>query len=154
MKKPGLMRWEYRDPETKLFISDGRETYLYTPEDRQVLVSRFRPSELHSTPLEFLLGRGDILKNFAVSREDQIKPKVEGTVLLKLVPVESDPNYEYFVLECDAKTFDLRRIVIRESGGNMSEFLLTNLQANIPVDNKRFDFKIPKGVEVIHLDEK
>jgi len=154
MKKPGLMRWEYSDPETKLFISDGRETYLYRPEDRQVLVSRFSPAELHSTPLEFLLGRGDILKSFRVSAEGQIRPRGEGSILLRLAPVEPDPNYAYFVLECDPKTFDLRRIVVRESAGNTSEFLLTNLQTNIRIDNKRFDFKIPKGVEVIRVDEK
>jgi len=154
MKKPGLMRWEYRDPETKLFVSDGRETYLYRPEDRQVLVSRFSPSELHSTPLEFLLGRGDILKSFKVSDETQIRPRITGDVLLRLAPVEPDPNYSYFVLECDPKSFDLRRIVIRENAGNTSEFILTNLQANVQVDNKRFEFKIPKGVEVIRVDEK
>jgi outer membrane lipoprotein carrier protein len=154
MKKPGLMRWEYRDPEIKLFVSDGRETYLYRPEDRQVLVSRFSPAELHSTPLEFLLGRGDILKSFRVSAETQIRPRVEGDVLLRLMPVEPDPNYAYFVLECDPTTFDLCRIVIRESAGNTSEFVLTNLQTNVQVDNKRFDFKIPKGVEVIRVDQK
>jgi outer membrane lipoprotein carrier protein len=154
MKKPGLMRWEYQSPEPKLFISDGRQTYLYTPADRQVMVSRFSPSELHSTPLEFLLGRGDILRSFRVSIEPGDKPRVEGTFMLRLVPVDPDPNYAYFLLECDSRTFDLRRIVVRESTGNTSEFLLTNLQTNIQTDSKRFDFKIPKGVEVIRVDEK
>jgi len=79
---------------------------------------------------------------------------VEGDVLLRLMPVEPDPNYAYFVLECDPTTFDLCRIVIRESAGNTSEFVLTNLQTNVQVDNKRFDFKIPKGVEVIRVDQK
>ena len=154
MKKPGLMRWEYRDPETKLFVADGRETYLYTPLDRQVMVRRFSASDLHSTPLQFLLGRGDILKSFEVAAEREIQPRVEGTVLLRLAPVEYDPNYSYFVLECDAATFDLRRIVIRERTGSISEFLLTNLQTNARIDNRQFEFKIPKGVEVIRLDEK
>ncbi len=154
MKKPGLMRWEYRNPESKLFISDGRQTYLYTPADRQVMVSRFSASELHSTPLEFLLGRGDILKSFRVSIEPEDKPRAEGTFLLRLVPIDPDPSYAYFVLECDSRTFDLRRIVVREGTGNTSEFLLTNLQTNLRTDNIRFDFKIPKGVEVIRVDEK
>jgi outer membrane lipoprotein carrier protein len=154
MKKPGLMRWEYRNPETKLFISDGRQTYLYTPADRQVMVGRFSASELRSTPLEFLLGRGDILKSFRVSIEPDDRPTVEGTVLLRLLPVDPDPDYAYFVLECDSGTFDLRRIVVREGTGNTSEFLMTNLQTNVPTDSKRFDFKIPKGVEVIRVDEK
>jgi outer membrane lipoprotein carrier protein len=154
MKKPGLMRWEYREPETKLFVADGRDSYLYNPQDRQVMVRRFSPAELHSTPLQFLLGRGDILKSFSVSRESESAARIQGTVLLRLVPREDDPNYSYFDLECDQNTFDLRRILIRERTGNTSEFILTNVTTNVKVDSNKFAFKIPKGAEVIRLDEK
>jgi outer membrane lipoprotein carrier protein len=154
MKKPGLMRWEYREPETKLFVADGRDTYLYNPQDRQVMVRRFNASELHSTPLQFLLGRGDILKSFYVSRETESAARIQGTVLLRLVPREPDPNYAYFDLECDQNTFDLRRILVRERTGNTSEFLLTNLVTNPKIEDKKFEFKTPKGAEVIRLDDK
>jgi outer membrane lipoprotein carrier protein len=154
MKKPGLMRWEYREPETKLFIADGRDTYLYNPQDRQVMVRRFSASELHGTPLQFLLGRGDILKSFFVSREPASAARIQGTLLLRLVPREEDATYSYFVLECDENTYDLRRIVIRERTGNTSEFVLTNLVTNIKTETGKFEFRIPKGAEVIRLDEK
>jgi outer membrane lipoprotein carrier protein len=154
MKKPGLMRWEYREPEIKLFIADGRNSYLYTPEDRQVLVSRLSAAELRGTPLQFLLGRGRIMESFLPSWETELKPRVEGTVLLRLAPRTPEPSYAYVVLECDERTYDLRRIVIREATGNTSEFLLTNLQTNVRIDDKKFQFKIPKGVEVIQVDEK
>jgi outer membrane lipoprotein carrier protein len=154
MKKPGLMRWEYREPETKLFVADGRDSYLYNPQDRQVMVRRFSASELHSTPLQFLLGRGDILKSFLVSKESESAARIQGTVLLRLIPREEDANYSYFILECDQNTFDLRRILIGERTGNTSEFILTNLVTNGKVDDKKFAFKIPKGAEVIRLDEK
>jgi outer membrane lipoprotein carrier protein len=154
MKKPGLMRWEYREPETKLFVADGRDSYLYNPQDRQVMVRRFSAAELHSTPLQFLLGRGDILTSFSVSRESESTARIQGTVLLRLVPREEDPNYSYFVLECDQNTYDLRRILIRERTGNTSEFILTNVATNVKVDSQKFVFKIPKGAEVIRLDEK
>jgi outer membrane lipoprotein carrier protein len=154
MKKPGLMRWEYREPEKKLFVADGRDSYLYNPQDRQVMARRFSAAELHSTPLQFLLGRGDILKSFSVSREPESMARIQGTVSLRLVPREEDPNYSYFVLECDQNTFDLRRILIRERTGNTSEFILTNVAINVKVDGKQFEFKIPKGAEVIRLDEK
>src|SRR3954447_15494634 len=39
VKKPGLMRWEYLKPEKKEFVSDGRKTYLYVPQDKQVIVA-------------------------------------------------------------------------------------------------------------------
>ena len=154
MKRPGLMRWEYRVPEQKLFIAGGQETYLYTPEDRQVLVEATGPAELHSTPLAFLLGRGDIAKGFSAAWEKDMQPKVEGTVLLRLVPRVAEPEFEYLVLECDAQTYDLRRLVIREHGGNTSTFFFSNLTTNLKIDNKMFQFKIPKGVEVVRLSEK
>ncbi len=154
MKKPGLMRWEYRDPEPKLFIADGHNTYLYQPEDRQVMVSSFSASEMHSTPLQFLLGQGNIAANFDVSLETETKPKMQGSIMLHLRPRTPEPDYSHLVLELDAKTCDVKRIIIHEPTGNTSEFLLTNLETNVKVKDSQFRFQIPKGVEVIRLEEK
>jgi len=35
LKKPGKMRWEYRSPREKLFVSDGTSAWFYVPGDRQ-----------------------------------------------------------------------------------------------------------------------
>src|SRR6266446_5807881 len=35
LKKPGKMRWEYRSPREKLFVSDGKNVWFYVPDDRQ-----------------------------------------------------------------------------------------------------------------------
>lgn len=154
MKKPGLMRWEYRDPEIKLFVADGHQMYLYTPKDHQVLVSRLGEDDLRSTPLQFLLGRGDLDKSFRVSSEEQMKSAMPGTIMLRLVPRSLERDYEHVVLELDAKSFDLQRIVIKERTGNMSEFLFTNIAANVKINDGQFKFTIPKGVEVVKLEEK
>jgi outer membrane lipoprotein carrier protein len=154
MKKPGLMRWEYLEPEVKLFIADGKESYLYTPEERQVLVSRLSAEELRSTPLQFLLGRGNILASFAASWETELKPRLQATLMLRLTPLRPDPMYSYLVIECDERTFELRRLVIREETGNTSEFLFTNLETNVTIDDAKMQFKVPKGVEVIRMDVK
>src|SRR4029450_788078 len=39
VKKPGKMRWAYKAPEEKLFVSDGARMYMHTPADNQVIVS-------------------------------------------------------------------------------------------------------------------
>ena len=154
MKKPGLMRWEYRAPESKLFIADGKDTYLYTPEERQVLVSRLSAAELRSTPLQFLLGAGDILKSFTASRETEFPAKFERSLLFRLTPRVAEPDYSFLVVECDSGTHDLQRIVIRELSGNTSEFVFSRLATNVKADKKQFQFSIPKGVEVVRLDER
>ena len=80
--------------------------------------------------------------------------KFPGTLLFHLVPRSPGAEYSFVVIECDAKTFDLRRILIRERSGNTSEFEFGPLTANMKLDRKQFEFKIPKGVEVIRLDGK
>lgn len=154
MKKPGLMRWEYAEPEKKLFVADARNTYLYTPEDRQVVVSRFSPRELHTTPLQFLLGQGDLLKSFTSTWENEFKPRTAGSLLLRLVPQTPQADYAFVIVECDAQTSDLRRLVIRELTGNTSEFILTDVVTNTTIDSGQFKFKIPKGIEVISVEDK
>ncbi len=154
LMKPGLMRWEYQTPEEKLFIADGRDSYLYTPEDHQVMVQRFGKADMRNTPLDFLLGRGEILKSFSVSWETDLGARFQGTLMLHLVPLAPDAEYGSIVIECDAGTYDVRRMILRERTGNMSEFEFENLQTNKDLDRKQFVFKIPKGVEVIRLDER
>src|SRR6266853_5654523 len=56
LKKPGKMRWEYRSPEEKLFIGDGKTAWLYLPEEKQVRKSSMRQMEDLRSPLAFLLG--------------------------------------------------------------------------------------------------
>jgi outer membrane lipoprotein carrier protein len=154
LKKPGLMHWEYRDPEEKYFITNGREAFLYTPAERQVLIRQFSADALQSTPLQFLLGHGNIMEDFHVSWEEAIRAIVQATHLIRLEPRVPEAGYSYLVLECDAKTFDLRRLVIREQTGNTSEFLLTDLKTGIKISDRKFQFKVPKGVEIIREDVK
>ena len=152
LKKPGLMRWEYRSPEEQLFVADGRDSFLYVPKDRQVTVQPFSAADLHSTPLEFLLGSGGINRSFVVSWEMEFKAKAERTILIRLVPRKPEGQYAFLVFELDSRTFDLRHIVIRDSGGSTSEFFFSGVTTNVKLDNKLFQFKIPKGVEVIRLN--
>ena len=137
-----------------MFIADGRSTYLYTPESRQVLVRPLSAADLRSTPLQFLLGQGEVAKSFSASWEKELAPRLEGTLILRLTPHAPQPDYAFLVLELDRRTFELRRIVIRELTTNTSEFILTDLATNVKVDDSQFRFKIPRGVEVVQVDDK
>lgn len=153
LKKPGLMRWEYNKPEEKLFIADGRECFLYVPQDRQVTVQPLSASDLRSTPLSFLLGEGNISKNYSLSRESEFRSIFNNTILLRLTPRRYEEMYVFLVLELDAASYEIRRVTLREHSGNTSEFLLSNVATNVKVEQKHFRFSPPRGVEVIRLTE-
>jgi outer membrane lipoprotein carrier protein len=152
LKKPGLMRWEYKTPETQLFVADGKRSFLYVPADRQVTIQPLSPADLHNTPLSFLFGSGDINKTYSVAGETEFKAKLENTVAIRLAPRKQQSDISFLVLEVDQKTYDLRRIIVKEPGGSTSEFLLSNISTNAKLANSLFQFKTPKGVEEIQLN--
>jgi outer membrane lipoprotein carrier protein len=153
IKKPGLMRWEYRQPEEKLFIADGKESFLFIPRDRQVTVQPFSLSDMHNTPLEFFLGSGDFSKNFIPSWDSDFKPKSERSAMIRLTPRKIQPEYAFLVLELNRENYEIHGIIIREPSGNTSRFAFTDLAANVKVNNRDFQFKTPKGVEEIRFTD-
>ena len=38
VKRPARMRWDYEQPEPKVFVSDGTNTWFHVPADEQVVV--------------------------------------------------------------------------------------------------------------------
>src|SRR4029077_634755 len=67
LKPPSRMRWEYRDPEKKTFVSDGKTSYFYVPADRQVI--RREQADARDPPALLLSGHADILATFEVALE-------------------------------------------------------------------------------------
>jgi outer membrane lipoprotein carrier protein len=148
VKKPGKMRWEYRDPERKLFVSDGRKLYSYVPEDRQVLVSDVPDDDHATTPALFLAGKGNLGRDFIVSYA-QADEAPAGTTVLKLSPRKTEPEYDWLMLAIDPVSLQIRMLITVDGQGGRSTFSLTNLKENVGVADKEFAFSIPRGVEVI-----
>jgi outer membrane lipoprotein carrier protein len=151
--RPGLMRWEYREPEAKLFITDGKDTYFYVPSSKQVTVRRLTSNDLRFTPFGFLVGYGDLLKDFEIADSD-LKP-VNGSSMhaLRLLPRRPMENVSSMILEIDARTFQIQALVIFEYTGGISRFEFTRVMENPPLEPRLFNFRLPKGTEVIRLDE-
>ncbi len=148
IKKPGRMRWDYETPEKKLFISDGLRMYFYVPADRQVRVSAMPDDGRVPTPILFLAGRGDLLRDFRV--EEVAAPGgMPGTRALRLRPVQREPEYETLTLVVDASSYAWRQLIVVDGQGGTSTFSFTNLRENVGVADSRFVFTMPKGVDVI-----
>jgi signal peptidase II len=144
MKKPGLMYWEYRDPKEKYFVADGEKVYFYVPKDNQVLVSRMDLDEIDS-PLLFLLGRGDIRREFEV----EIKETEGGSVLLQLKPRTPHPEFSELLLHVSPTTFLIEKLTVVEPIGQQNEYELTGFKTNAPIPDDQFKLKVPSHVEVI-----
>src|SRR5437667_12326037 len=79
LKKPGKMRWEYRSPREKLFLSDGKDAWFYLPGDRQVRKTPVRKLDDLRSPLGFLLGKTRLEKELhGLSAAPDVAPLNEG----------------------------------------------------------------------------
>jgi outer membrane lipoprotein carrier protein len=146
IKKPGMMRWLYTNPERKEFVSDGRKIYFYMPQDKQVQVMDVPAVNEATTPALFLAGKGDIARDFTAS---YIDPAPQGTLALKLTPRRSEPDYEYLIVAVDPTSLQIRSLTTRDHQGGDSTLTFSNLKENIGLADKDFAFRIPRGVNVI-----
>jgi outer membrane lipoprotein carrier protein len=143
LKPPGRMRWEYRDPERKTFVSDGKTFYFYVPADRQVIVRE--QADARGIPALLLSGRGDILTQFAVTEEPAPS---DGVRRLRLVPRKPDAEMEHVLLDADAAA-RIRGITVVDAQGNRSQFAFDAFKENNGLRDSLFRFQVPRGVEVV-----
>ncbi|MEE8583367.1 MAG: signal peptidase II [Acidobacteriota bacterium] len=150
MKRPGRMRWEYQVPRRKLFVSDGKKSYFYNVGAKQVVESEL-DLENRGSPLLFLMGRGRLLSDFEADFETGEEPLMGSNWLLRLTPRLSQiqPDYEYVLLEFDRSTLRIHRLSVIDPIGNRNDYILSEVQENLPIPEKEFRLKIPKGVERI-----
>ncbi len=151
VKKPGRMRWDYTEPERKAFVADGRRLYLHVPADRQVMVSVIPPDDQASTPILFLAGKGNLVRDFTVSATT-IAGAPEDTVAIRLSPRRHEREYEWLALAVDRATLAIRMLVAGDSQGGTSSFTFSDLRENVGLPDARFTFTIPRGTDVITQD--
>ena len=148
IKKPGMMRWTYTEPEPKEFVSDGVKLYWYVPQDRQVIVGTVPAGEDATSPILFLTGRGRLSRDFAVDYADLPNAPL-GTYVLKLVPKERQPEYEWLMLVVDRASLSIRGLVTVDLQGGQSIFTFSRLKENVGLKDTQFVFTIPRGVDVV-----
>jgi len=149
LKKPGKMRWEYRSPKQKLFVSDGNDAWFYVPEDRQARKESAKKLEDMRSPLAFLLGKTKLEKELrGLSLAPDIEPMQSGDVVLRGVPTALGDQVSEIVLEVTPEN-RIARIVIQDVDGAATEYRFTEQKEDVGIADGRFGFKPPAGTEVV-----
>ena len=149
LKKPGKMRWEYRSPREKLFLSDGKDAWFYVPGERQVRRTAVKKLEDLRSPLAFLLGKTKLEKELqGLSLAPDVAPLAAGDVVLRGVPKSLAERVSQVLLEISPEHW-ISRIIIEEADGSVTEYRFSNQRENVAVADQRFRFAVPDGVEVI-----
>ena len=148
LRKPGKMRWDYAAPAGKVFLSDGKNVFLYTPGNNRLQKSKLKESEDLRAPLAFLLGKLNFWKEF---RSFSSRPEGDST-WVTATPNSDQAAYtqvEFLI----APTSEIRRVKITGQDRSLLDFTFSNEQLNAPVTASMFAFTPPPGTEIVEEKE-
>jgi len=149
LKKPGKMRWEYRSPREKLFVSDGKDAWFYVPADRQARKTQAKKLEDLRSPLAFLLGKTKLEKELrGLSLAPDVAPLASGNVVLRGVPQALADRVSEVLVEV-TPDHRIARIVIQEVDGAATEYRFGDMKEDVAIADGQFDFKPPAGTETV-----
>ena len=148
VKRPGMMRWEYEKPEKQVVITDGENLWIYRPGENQVMVGKAPEFFGAGKGATFLSDIRIIRRNFSVS----IAKDKDGYVVLDLMPKQKKADVARIYISISKKDYEISRIGINNSYGDETIIDLIESQFVASPDSA-FSFKIPKGAEVIKIDE-
>lgn len=166
LKRPAsataMFRFNYTKPKQQI-VSNGKQVWFYIPDNRQVMVSSvadmFKGG--NSIALSYLTGLGHVSRDFTITFAKEPRDK-NGNYQLVLIPRKPSPVLAKLQLSVAARAvedflrdgtvkdiFPVAASVIYDAGGNETRIDYGATRVNRGIDNSRFNFKIPEGVEII-----
>jgi len=154
LKKPRKMRWEYRSPKEKLFVSDGRAVWFYLPAERQLRKTTLNKLDDLRSPLAFLLGKTKLENELQGLSKVVDKSSIgAGNTLLRGVPKamagQVNAGQVNEVLLEITPADQIVRIVLVEAEGATTEFRFAGWKENPELSDSQFHFTPPPGVEAV-----
>jgi len=150
MERPGKFRWDYTFPYKQQIVADGKKLWVYDIEMEQVIV---KPLDfvLGNTPAVLLSGNADIADKFDVEEITESNSQEKGLFWMQLTPKQEESGFEKLLLAFMGNS--LRTMELKDAFGQVTRINFSNMVINPSIDPAQFEFKVPKGVDVISDSE-
>lgn len=142
LKRPGLFYWHTDAPMEQELISNGKKIWLYDPDLMQVTVQAMDQRLTHTPALLLSGDLSKITESFSVSHQ-------EGGSVVDFTLKPLDPETLFETLRLSFRNGLINDMQLVDGLGQRTNILFSAVKMNQPVDAKRFEFVIPKGVDVI-----
>ncbi len=140
--RPDRFRWDYKVPHEQIIVADGKKLWLYDVDLEQVTV-RPMDQSLAGTPAVLLSGSEDLRTSFKVAGTES----KGGTTVVSLVPKRTDTDFKRVRIKFAGKL--LASMELSDKLGQSTTLEFNNVSRNAPLDDARFVFTPPAGVDVI-----
>jgi outer membrane lipoprotein carrier protein len=143
IKKPGKMKWVYNDPDPQVLISNQKNLWFYTPEDKQATKMPIESIYSSNTPALFLAGQGVLTNIFNVT---EVVTR-ESIYTVTLFPKEAKNDLNRLILRVNKNSYQITGITVYDELGNKTQIKFRNIRINEQIAESTFDFIVPAGVE-------
>lgn len=148
-KRPGKMLWRYDEPKGQFVLADGQFLYFYQPEQNQIIKSALKNAFRTDIPLSFLLGIGNLKKDFNAT----LKSADENQYVLRLVPKGESAGFGEILLGVSKNSADILWASVRDATSNLTTIRFSGMRKGVGLKESLFTLQIPNGVDVVELGQ-
>jgi outer membrane lipoprotein carrier protein len=148
-KRPGKMLWRYDEPKGQFVLADGKHLYFYQPEQNQVIKSPLKNAFRGDIPLSFLLGLGNLKKEFSAA----LKSTEENSYVLRLEPKGEAGGFSEILLAVSKSSSDILWVSIRDAAANLTTIRFSGMRKGVGLNDSLFQVQIPSGADVVELGQ-
>nr|WP_010130384.1 outer membrane lipoprotein chaperone LolA [Microbulbifer agarilyticus] len=139
VQRPGRLRWQTGEPFPQLLVTNNKKLWLYDPDLEQVTI---RPVDkrMKETPALLLGGKVEEIRgSFNVQNK-------KGAYYL--TPKRAGAPFKSMVIRFDKRGLP-SAMTVRDGMGQTTDIKFNGLQANPSLSSSIFNFKPPKGTDII-----
>jgi outer membrane lipoprotein carrier protein len=148
-KRPGKMLWRYEEPKGQLVLADGKNLYFYQPEQNQVIKSPLKNAFRSDIPLSFLLGLGNLKKDFNAT----LKGTEQNQYVLRLEPKNELGGFSEVLVAVGRSTSDIDWVSVQDAASNVTTIRFSGMRKGVGVQESLFRFQVPDGVDIVELGQ-
>ena len=149
-KRPGKMLWRYEEPKSQWVLADGKSLYFYQPEQGQVLKSPLKNAFRSDVPLSFLLGLGNLKRDFKVTLKG-----LEGDhYVVQLGAKGGSGGVDEVLLGVDRQSYGIGWARIRDPAGNVTTVRFSNMRRGVGLNDSLFRLQVPESADVVEMGSK
>jgi outer membrane lipoprotein carrier protein len=148
-KRPGKMLWRYDEPKGQFVLADGKYLYFYQPEQNQIIKSPLQNAFRSDIPLSFLLGIGNLKKDFNAA----LKGGDENQFILRLEPKGEAGGFSEILAGVSKHSYDILSISVRDAAANLTTIRFSGMRKGTGVKDSVFTLQIPNGADIVELGQ-
>jgi outer membrane lipoprotein-sorting protein len=135
--KPGIMRWNYIEPDTQVILNDGSKLSIYNKADNQLIVTSAGEMQSDIT-YAFFAGTRNLLDDFTAGPAGDrfiFSTGDKNMRVVQLIPRTPHAQIKALDLWFDAD-FLIRKLIIEDHFDSITELIFTNIKLNeLPADS-------------------